>query len=191
MKGKAIGRKKLADIATIATPDTILAWYRRLIARKYDGSHKRGPGRPRVRRDIGELVVRMATENPRWGYTRIQGALKQLDLRVGRSTIARLLAEHGLEPSPERGKRMPWRTFLRAHWGAIAAMDFFTVEVLTWAGLVRYHVLFVIDLATRRVEIEVDPLWWTSREGLRSSEIRQCSIESHVPNRSRKTLCVG
>ena len=153
IKAKAVGRKDLARIATIPTPDTILRWYRRLVADKYDGSAKRGPGRPRVHADVAELIVRMATENPRWGYTRIQSALKHLDMFVGRSSIARVLAEHGLLPAPERSKRAPWRTFLRAHWGAIAATDFFSVEVLTLHGLVRYFVLFVIDLKTRRVEI--------------------------------------
>jgi transposase InsO family protein len=102
----------------------------------------------------------MALDNPRWGYTRIRGALDNLGLELGRNTIKRMLVEHGLEPAPERGKRMTWKTFLKfhwgqiaAHWGQIAAADFFTVEVLTLVGLVRYHVLFVMDLKTRRVEI--------------------------------------
>lgn len=146
VKAKVVGRKGLARIATVATPDTILRWYRRLVAQKYDGSAKRGPGRPRIHADIAALIVRMANENPRWGYTRILGALKDLELFVGRSTIARVLAEHGLLPAPERSKRTSWRAFLRAHWGAIAATDFFSVEVLTLHGLVRYFVLFVIDL---------------------------------------------
>ncbi|TDI36478.1 MAG: transposase [Acidobacteria bacterium] len=102
---------------------------------------------------IRELVIRMATENSTWGYTRICGALRNLGHDVGRSTVKRILAEHGLEPTNERSKRMLWSTFLKAHWGAIAATDFFTVEVLTRHGLVRYFVLFVIDLKTRRVEI--------------------------------------
>ncbi len=72
---------------------------------------------------------------------------------VGRNTVKRILAEHGIEPVPARDKRTPWSTFLKAHWGAIAATDFFTVEVLTARGLIRYFVLFVIDLKTRRVEI--------------------------------------
>jgi len=95
----------------------------------------------------------MASDNPSWGYTRIRGALFNLGHHIGRNTIKRILRTAGLTPAPERSKRMPWSAFLRAHWGAIAAMDFFTVEALTWAGLVRYHVLFVIDLATRRVEL--------------------------------------
>jgi len=98
-------------------------------------------------------VLRMAKENSTWGYTRIRGALFNLGHDIGRNTIKRILLEAGLEPAPERGKRTSWSDFLRAHWCAIAAMDFFKVEVVTWTGLVRFHVLFVIDLATRRVEI--------------------------------------
>ena len=95
----------------------------------------------------------MARENPSWGYTRLRGALQNLGFDLGRSTIQRILTEHGSEPAPLRGKTMPWKTFLKAHWGAIAAADFFSVEVLTPGGLVRYLVLFVIDLKTRRVHI--------------------------------------
>jgi transposase InsO family protein len=95
----------------------------------------------------------MARENPTWGYTRIRGALHNLGHDLGRSTIKRILENHGIEPAPERGRRTPWASFLKAHWGAIAAADFFTVEVLTPRGLVRYAVLFVIDLKTRRVHI--------------------------------------
>ena len=124
-----------------------------LIAAKYDGSQRRGPGRPRVMETIRELVLTMAEENSSWGYTRIRGALANMGHEVGRATVKRILAEHGIEPAPARDKRTPWSTFLKAHWGAIAATDFFTVEVLTARGLIRYFVLFVIDLETRRVEI--------------------------------------
>jgi len=153
VKAKVLGRKTLKEIACIVTSDTLLRWYRQLVARKYDGSKKRGPGRPRIEETIRDLVVRMALENPGWGYTRIKGALQNLNHKVGRTTIKRILAENGIEPASERSKRMSWKTFLNAHWGAIAATDFFTVEVLTLFGLVRYYVLFVIDLKTRRVEI--------------------------------------
>ncbi len=95
----------------------------------------------------------MASENERWGYTRIVGDLAKLRHTVSRSSVMRILKEHGIEPAPERRKHMPWRTFLRAHWEAIAAADFFTVEVWTKVGLVRHLVFFVLDLATRRVEI--------------------------------------
>src|SRR2546427_10243387 len=86
-KAKTLGRRVLRDMATIVTPDTLLAWHRRLIARQYDGSARRGPGRPPVMAAIRALVVRMATENRDWGYTRIQGALANLDHQVGRGTI--------------------------------------------------------------------------------------------------------
>jgi transposase InsO family protein len=102
---------------------------------------------------LRRLVVQFATENPSWGYTRIRGALRNLGHELGRNTIKRILAEHGLEPSPKRGKTLPWKTFLKAHFGAIAATDIFTVEVLTFGGLVRYVVWFVIDLESRRVHI--------------------------------------
>jgi transposase InsO family protein len=151
VKGKVLGRKLLSELCTIVTPETILRWHRSLIARKYDGSAKRRFGRSMAMPTIRALCVRMATENPGWGFTRIQGALANLGHQVGRSTIRRILMEHGLEPAPQR--HLPWWTFLRAHWDAIAASDFFTVEVWTLCGLCRYHVFFVIDLATRRVRI--------------------------------------
>ncbi len=152
-KGKAIGRRVLRELGTIVTPDTILRWYRRLVARKYDGSEKRRPGRPRVMNAIRALAARMAFENERWGYTRIVGELAKLGHTVSRSTVRRILKERGIDPAPERSKRMPWSTFLKAHWEAIAAADFFTVEVVSRVGLIRYLVFFVIDLPTRKVEI--------------------------------------
>ena len=152
-KAKAIGRKGLFEISTLVTPDTLLRWYRRLIAKKYDGSRSRTVGRPKTATEIEELIVRMARQNRTWGYTRIRGALYNLGHEIGRNTIKRILLENGLDPAPLRGRAMSWETFLKAHWGAIAATDFFSVEVLTRVGLVRYFVLFVIDLRTRRIEI--------------------------------------
>ena len=140
-------------INTVVTPDTLLRWYRHLVAQKYDGSARRGVGRPRTAAEIERLTVRMASENPGWGYTRIRGALWNVGHEIGRNTIKRILAANGIDSAPERGKRMSWETFLRSHWGAIAATDFFSVEVLTARGLIRYLVLFVIDLKTRRIEI--------------------------------------
>ena len=100
-----------------------------------------------------DQVVCLAEENPRWGYTRIRGGLKGLGHDVGRNTIKAILKDHGIEPAPDRGANMPWKTFLAAHWDGLAAADFFTVEVLTLRGLVRYVVLFVMKLKTRTVEI--------------------------------------
>ena len=102
-------------------------------------------------KEIRELIVRMAEENPSWGYARIQGQLKHLDHRVARSTIAKVLKEHGIKPSPDRP--MSWATFVRSHAHLIAAADFFTTEVWTVRGLVRHFTLFVIDIATRRVHV--------------------------------------
>ena len=165
-RAKKLGHKVLAEVASIVTPDTLLTWHRKLIARKYDGSQRRGPGRPPVREQIRSLVVRMATENRDWGYTRIRGALANLGHRVARGTIANILQQHGIEPAPERLKKSTWREFLQAHWEVLAAADFFTVEVWTRSGLVRFVVLFVIELSTRRVEIagittHPDGVWMT------------------------------
>ena len=167
VKGHVLGRRRLADIASIVTPDTILRWYRRLVANKYDGSKKRCLGRPSTKPDIVALVVRMAQENPTWGYTRIRGGLQHLGHDVGRNTIKAILKNHGVEPAPERGTKTPWKTFLAAHWDGVAAADFFTVEVLTWRGLVRYAVFFVMTLKTRAVEIagithQPDDAWMTA-----------------------------
>src|SRR6266852_6068860 len=100
-KAKGLGRKLLAEVATIVTPETLLAWHRKLIAQKYDGAGQRGPGRPRTAVDIEALVVRLAEENRDWGYRRIQGALSHLGPEIARSTIAEMLQRHGLEPAPE------------------------------------------------------------------------------------------
>jgi len=144
-----VGRAALREIATIATPDTLLRWHRQLIARKW--TYARRSGRHGVLLEIRRLVVRMATENPTWGYTRIQGALKNVGHCVGRSTIRRILKAAGLPPVPQRPTS--WQTFLKAHRGVIAGADFFTTEMWSWRGLVTYYTVFVIDLASRRVHI--------------------------------------
>ncbi len=150
-----LGRKRLKDIATIATPDTLLRWYRRLIARKFDGSsHRRKLGRPLVAEESESLAVQMAEENPSWGYRRIQGALANLGHHIDKLTVRNILRRHHMEPAPQRRKGgMGWTQFLKMHWEVLAATDFFTVEVATWHGLVTYDVLVVMELATRRVQI--------------------------------------
>ncbi|MBK8977631.1 MAG: transposase [Planctomycetes bacterium] len=102
-------------------------------------------------KEIRTLIVRMAAENSTWGYCRIQGELKKLGHCVATSTVAKTLKEHGIKPSPDRPTS--WRAFLRSHADVIAAIDFFTAEVWTARGLVTHYVLFVIDHATRAVEI--------------------------------------
>ena len=110
-KAKKIGRKVLGELETIVTPDTLLRWHRRLIARKYDSSLQRRPGRPPVMATIRSFVVLFAIENRSWGYTRIQGALKNLGHQVGRGTISNILAQNGIEPAPKRGKTLSWDQF--------------------------------------------------------------------------------
>jgi transposase len=134
-KAKGLGRKLLAEVATIVTPETLLTWHRKLIAQKYDGSRKRAPGRPRTADEIETLVVRMAEENRDWGYRRIQGALSNLGHELARSTISDILQRHGIEPAPERNRKTTWKEFLSRHWELIVAADFFSVEVWTRRGL--------------------------------------------------------
>jgi transposase InsO family protein len=150
-----LGRTRLQEVAAIATPDTLLRWYRRLIAEKFDGSTRRQQlGRPRVGEAIEQLVMRMAEENPTWGYRRIQGALANLGHRIDKITVRNILRRHHLEPAPQRRKAgISWQQFLKIHWNVLAATDFFTVEVATWHGLVTYYVLVVMELSTRRVHM--------------------------------------
>jgi len=152
-KARGLGRKLLAEVATIVTPETLLAWHRRLIAQKYDGSHQRRPGRPRTADKVEKLVVRMAEGNRSWGYGRIQGALANLGHELARTTIADILQRHGIEPAPERNRKTTWKEFLSRHWQLIVAADFFTVEVWTRRGLQRFMVLFFMEVSTRKVQI--------------------------------------
>jgi len=143
-KAKMLGPRIPREVATIVTPETLLAWYR---------SKKRGPARPRTGDENENLILRMATENRDWGYRRIQGALANLGHEVAHGAIANILKEHGLEPAPERNRKTTWKEFLSRHWEVIVPADFFTAEVWTRSGLTRFLVLFLIDLSTRRLEI--------------------------------------
>ena len=115
---------------TIVTPDTLLRWHRKLVAQKWDFSLlRKGVGRPRTQEEIARLVVQMDQENPMWGCGRIEGALKNLGLMISDTTIGSILREHGIEPDPDRQRTTTWKTFLKAHWEVLAAVDFTTVEV--------------------------------------------------------------
>ena len=140
VKGRVLGRRVLDQVAGLVKPDTILRWYRELIAKKYDGSSRRRRGHPGARIQPGAKpgsVARSAT----WVTTSVATPSSASWWRKV------------WKPAPLRGKTMPWKVFLKAHFGAIAATDLFSVEVLTFTGLVRYMVLFVIDLESRRVHI--------------------------------------
>src|SRR5580700_9670226 len=152
--GKRLGRQALRAVACVAKPDTILAWYRRLVAKKFDGSkHRQYPGRPRVTADVEALVVRMARENADWGYDRIVGALSNLGHQVSDQTVGNILRRHGIAPAPKRGQTTTWKDFIAAHKNVLVGADFFTVEVLTWRGLATYYVLFFLHLESRRVTV--------------------------------------
>lgn len=130
------------------TPQTLLRWHRDLVRRRWTYP-TRGPGRPSVEQRVRQLVLRLARENPRWGYPRIAGELGKLGITISPSTVRRILLTAGLEPAPRR-IGLSWQQFLRQQAATILACDFFTVETLT---LRRYYVLFFIELATRRVHL--------------------------------------
>ncbi len=148
-----MGRKALQQITTIVTPDTILRWHRRLIAEKWDYSQRKQkqPGRPPTSEEITQLVLQMARENPSWGYDRIVGALANLGHQISDQTVGNLLKAHGIEPAPQRKRQTTWKTFIRSHWDVLGAIDFTTMEVWTKGGLVTYYLLFVMEIATRRI----------------------------------------
>jgi transposase InsO family protein len=147
-----LGRKALADVAAAAKPDTLLRWYRELIAKKFDGSKvRKSLGRPPVAEEIERLVVRIARENPGWGYDRIAGAMANLGHKIADETVGNILRRHDIPPAPKRKQTTSWKDFIRAHMAVIAGTDFFTVEVLTLKGLKTYYVLFFIHLESRRI----------------------------------------
>ena len=152
--GKKLGRGVLAKIGGFFSPDTILKWHRKLVAQKYDGSKNRGKGgRPRISDELKQYIIEMALDNKHLGCRKLHGYLKYLGLKVSPATISRVLREHGIEPCPKRPERTNWNEFVKAHWESLAAIDFFTTEIYTLRGLVRYMVLVVIDYKTRKVQI--------------------------------------
>ncbi|TWU37540.1 Integrase core domain protein [Novipirellula aureliae] len=150
--GKELGRKKIGEFCSLFTPDTILRWYRELIANHHTYSTG-SPGRPKLSEEIIGLVVMIAKQNPSWGYDRIQGELKKLGHTVSDTSVANILHEHGLDPSPHRENHgTTWSEFLQAHWECLAATDFTTVDVWTPSGLKTIYLLFVIELKSRCVQ---------------------------------------
>jgi putative transposase len=134
-------------------PDTILSWHRRLIAQTFDGSkHHSYPGRPRVGREVADLIVRMARENSGWGYDRIVGALGILGRIVSDQTVVNF-AVTAIAPAPRRSQSTSWSSFIAAHMAILVGIDFSTVEVLTWRGLATYYVLFFLHDETRRMSL--------------------------------------
>ncbi|HYI95697.1 MAG TPA: helix-turn-helix domain-containing protein [Bryobacteraceae bacterium] len=152
--GKRLGRKGLMKVALVAKPETILRWFAKLVAQKFDGSKSRSyPGRPRIDAEVEVLIVRMAPENSGWGYDRIACALANLGHEISDQTVGNVLRRHGIAPAPKRSQTTAWKDFIASHMAVLAGMDFFTAEVLTWRGPATYYVLFVIQLETRRVTL--------------------------------------
>ena len=152
--GKQLGKKALEEVAQIVKPETILAWQRKLAADKFDGSPQRkSPGRPRVEKELEDLVVQMAKEHRGWGYDRLVGALAHLGYEISDQTVGNILKRRGIPTAPERRKTTTWKAFIRTHMDVLWATDFFTTEVWTLGGLVTYYILFFIHLESRQVHI--------------------------------------
>ncbi len=151
--GAKLGKKALAEIATIAQPDTILAWNRKFATPKADTSEPlKSVGRPRVDKEIEDLVIRMARENRSWGYDRIQGALKHLGYTISDQTVGNILKRHSISPAPERKKTVTWREFVRSHLAVLLATDFFNSEVWSWLGLAISYLMSFILFSRHQVQ---------------------------------------
>ena len=152
--GKKLGKRALHGVSTIVKPETILGWYRSLVAQKFDGSkNRKKQGRPRVDVAVERLVLEMAEANASWGYDRIVGALRNLGYDISDQTVGNILRRNGIPPVPRRKPAISWTDFIKMHEDVLVACDFFTAEVFTPAGLVTYYVLFFIKIGSRDVHI--------------------------------------
>lgn len=152
-KAKPLGRKLLGETTLLFKPATILGWYRDLIGRKYDGSANRKGGRRKISKEKVDWVIKLATENPNWGAGRISNYMKYLKMEISKPSVWRIMVDHGFDPNSQTRSLGNWKRFIKSHFEVLAATDFFSYEVLTRQGLIRYMILFVIDISTRRVHI--------------------------------------
>jgi hypothetical protein len=152
--GKKLGKKALKGVSAIVRPETILRWYRNLVAKKFDGSkNRKNLGRPSTNEAIEKLILRMAEENPTWGYDRIVGALYNLGHKISDETVGNILRRNGIPPALRRKPEISWVDFIKSHEAVVAACDFFTAEVFTSAGLITCYVLFFIKIGSRDIHI--------------------------------------
>ena len=151
-KAKRLSRKMLEHCTELFTPDTIMRWFRELVAQKYDGSENRSyGGRPPIAKEVIELVIRFKEENPRWGYKKIRDQIVYLGYKMSKSSVKNILIENGYDPEPDLTVRSTWHEFIKSHWDVLAACDFFTIELLVGRKQVRCTVFLVLELSTRKV----------------------------------------
>jgi len=196
--GQKLGKKALEEVATIAQPETILAWHRTLMAQKFDGSqHRKFPGRPKVDSELEALVVRMAQENRRWGYDRMVGAVANLGYRISDQTVGNILKRHEIPPAPERTKTLTWREFIRMHMAVVGATEFFSSAVWSWLRRLVSSVLSFLHVGLRKGDVAgmtflghggwIWPLFRWSPDEQRDAERWACLVSAAAP--SRRILC--
>jgi hypothetical protein len=149
--GQKLGKKALEEIATVAKPDTILAWHRTLVVQQSDTSQPRKAlGRPHINQELEALVVRMAQENRSWGYDRMVGAVANLGYRISDQTVGNILKRHHIPPAAERTKTLTWREFIRMHMAVLGATEFFSSAVGSWLRLLVSFVLSFLHVGLRK-----------------------------------------
>ena len=152
--GNRMGLEALREVGCIVQPETIMKWFRKLVAKKFDGSpFRKAFGRPLIDPELERLIIRIAEENPNWGYDRISGALSNLGHKISDQTVGNVLRRNGIQPAPDRNQDTTWASFIKKHQSVLAASDFFTTEVITPAGLITYFVLFFIHLGSREIHV--------------------------------------
>ena len=151
-KAKRLSRKMLEQCTELFTADTVMRWYHKLIAEKYDGSSNRGKvGRPQITPEVVALVIKFKEENPRWGFQKITAQIEYLGFKISKTSVKNILIENGYDPEPDLTVRSTWHEFLKSHWDVMAACDFFTIELLVGTKLIRCTVFFVIEFSARKV----------------------------------------
>jgi hypothetical protein len=151
-KAKRLSRKMLEQCTVLFTPDTVMRWYRKFVAAKYNGSSNRGKvGRPPITPEIVNLVIKFKKENPRWGYQKITDQIEYLGFEISKTSVKNILIENGYDPEPDLTVRSTWHEFLKSHWDVMTACDFFTIELLVGRKLIRCTVFFVIEFSARKV----------------------------------------
>ena len=152
--GKYIGKKGLKDLGCIVTPGTVLRWYTKFIAKKFDSSKiRKNRGRPRTPKEIERFICELVMENPSLGNRRFSGILKNLGIKRSHETIRDIRKRNGLPPEPRRKPKIPWHDFIKLHEETLMACDFFTVDVISKGRVATFYVLFIIHIATRQVHI--------------------------------------